>query len=240
MLEFGTTVGGTYVNGVDLIRCDDTGRIVESRVMSGPLQAINAVHEQMRSLLASLEPAATSGREVKNMPSVSQQRNIPEVIRSLSSMESPDYIDLFTVMTEGAADATPEQWCRTAIEDVAGLGGQFIWRGVLGLRLKSRPSTERVGGWRIADRGEDWVRLEASSWFLTAHLVTHLDPDHLSVGTFIRYDRPIAALIWVPASAVHRRKMPGLLRQTVRLRAGRSESALGRSHDRASSPEGGH
>jgi hypothetical protein len=178
--------------------------------------------------------------EVKNMPSVSQQRNIPEVIRSLSSMESPDYIDLFTVMTEGAPGATPEQWCRTAIEDVAGLGGQFIWRGVLGLRLKSRPSTERVGGWRIADRGEEWVRLEASSWFLTAHLVTHLDHDHLSVGTFIRYDRPIAALIWVPASAVHRRKMPGLLRQTVRLRVGRSDGVLGRSRDRASSSEGGH
>src|SRR4029450_1567378 len=106
---------------------------------------------------------------------------------------------------------------RTAIEDVAGLGGQFIWRGILGLRLKSRPSTGRVGGWKIADRGEDWIRLEAASWFMTAHLVTGLGDGHLSVGTFIRYDRPIAALIWVPVSAVHRRLMPGLLFQTVRL-----------------------
>jgi hypothetical protein len=150
------------------------------------------------------------------MPSVIQQRDIPDVIRALSSMESPDYIDLFTVTSNRAADASPERWCRTAIEDVAGLGGQFIWRGILGLRLKSRPSTERVGGWKIADRGEDWIRLEASSWFLNAHLVTRLDDGHLSVGTFIRYDRPIAALIWVPASAVHRRLMPGLLFQTVR------------------------
>ena len=68
------------------------------------------------------------------MPSVIQQRNIPEVIRALSGIESPDYIDLFTVTTNRAADATPEQWSRTAIEDVAGLGGQFIWRGVLGSR----------------------------------------------------------------------------------------------------------
>ena len=66
------------------------------------------------------------------MPSVIQERNIPEVIRALSGMDSPDYIDLFTVTTTGAADATPEQWSRTAIEDVAGRGGQFIWRGVLG------------------------------------------------------------------------------------------------------------
>jgi hypothetical protein len=151
------------------------------------------------------------------MPSVIQQRDIPDVIGALSGMESPDYIDLFTVTTSRAADASPERWCRTAIEDVAGLGGQFIWRGILGLRLKSRPSTERVGGWKIADRGEDWIRLEASSWFMTAHLVTRLGDGHLSVGTFIRYDRPIAALIWVPVSAVHRRLMPGLLFQTVRL-----------------------
>jgi hypothetical protein len=157
---------------------------------------------------------------VNNVPSVIRQHNIPEVIRSLSGMDRPDYIDLFSVTTNGAA-ASPEEWSRIAIEDVAGLGGQFIWRGVLGLRLKSRPSTERVGGWKIADRGEGWIRLEASSWFLTAHLVIRRDDGHLSVGTFIRYDRPIAALIWAPASAVHRRLMPGLLHQTVRLQAAR-------------------
>jgi hypothetical protein len=174
------------------------------------------------------------------MPSVIQQRNIPAVIRALSRMDSPDYIDLFTVTTNGAADATPEQWSRTAMENVAGLGGQFIWRGILGLRLKSRPSTERVAGWKIADRGEDWIRLEASSWFLTAHLVIRRDDEHLSVGTCIRYDRPIAALIWVPASALHRRLMPGLLHETVRRQAGLSDGALQRNHDRAASPEGGH
>src|SRR5215813_10862007 len=126
------------------------------------------------------------------MPSVIQQRNIPEVIRSLSGMDSPDYIDLFTVTTNEAADGSPEQWSRTAIEDVAGLGGQIILGGVLGLRLKSRPSAARGGGWKIADRGADWIRLEASSWFLTAHLVIRLDDEHLSIGTFIRYNRPIA------------------------------------------------
>lgn len=55
VLEFETTVGGKYVNGVDIIRCDDTGRIVEFRVMIRPLQAINAVHEQMRVVLTSMQ-----------------------------------------------------------------------------------------------------------------------------------------------------------------------------------------
>ena len=174
------------------------------------------------------------------MPSVIQQRSIPEVISSLSGMDSPNYIDLFTVTTNGAGATSAEEWCRTAIEDVAGQGGQFIWRGVLALRLKSRPFTERVGGWKIADRGRECIRLEASSWFLTAHLVTRVDDGQLFAGTFIRYEHPIAPLIWVPASAVHRRMMPGLLVKTVRLRARHSDGALQRNHDRVSSPDGGH
>ena len=52
VLEFETSVDGKYVNGVDIIRCDDTGRIVEFRVMMRPLQAIQAVHEEMGRQLA--------------------------------------------------------------------------------------------------------------------------------------------------------------------------------------------
>jgi hypothetical protein len=52
VLEFETSVEGTYVNGVDIIRCDGAGRIVEFRVMLRPLQGIQAVHEQMGRRLA--------------------------------------------------------------------------------------------------------------------------------------------------------------------------------------------
>ncbi|HLU42730.1 MAG TPA: nuclear transport factor 2 family protein [Microthrixaceae bacterium] len=58
VLEFETTVRGKYVNGVDIIRCDDEGRIVEFRVMIRPLQAVNMVHEQMRAMLESMGPTA--------------------------------------------------------------------------------------------------------------------------------------------------------------------------------------
>ena len=56
VLEFETTVGGKYINGVDIIRCDDNDRIVEFRVMIRPLQAINVVHEQMRAMLDAATP----------------------------------------------------------------------------------------------------------------------------------------------------------------------------------------
>jgi hypothetical protein len=51
VLEFETTVDGTWVNGVDIIRCNDEGRIVEFRVMLRPLKAINLVHAQMKAML---------------------------------------------------------------------------------------------------------------------------------------------------------------------------------------------
>jgi ketosteroid isomerase-like protein len=54
VLEFETSLDGKYVNGVDIIRSDDAGKIIEFRVMIRPLQAVNTVHEQMRATLESL------------------------------------------------------------------------------------------------------------------------------------------------------------------------------------------
>lgn len=55
VLEFETTVAGKYVNGVDIIRCDAGGKIVEFRVMIRPLQAVNLVHEQMKAALERMQ-----------------------------------------------------------------------------------------------------------------------------------------------------------------------------------------
>jgi hypothetical protein len=57
VLEFETTVEGKYVNGVDIIRCNEEGRIVEFRVMIRPLQAINLVHRQMAATLERMNSA---------------------------------------------------------------------------------------------------------------------------------------------------------------------------------------
>ena len=54
MLEFETEVEGKYANGVDIISCDDDGMIIEFKVMMRPLQAINAVHAQMKTMLEQL------------------------------------------------------------------------------------------------------------------------------------------------------------------------------------------
>jgi len=55
-LEFETTMQGTHVNGVDIIRCNAAGRIIEFRVMIRPLQAVNLVHQQMGAMLEKMAP----------------------------------------------------------------------------------------------------------------------------------------------------------------------------------------
>lgn len=55
VLEFETTLDGKYVNGVDIIRVNEAGLIVEFRVMIRPLQAVNAVHAAMGAMLASMQ-----------------------------------------------------------------------------------------------------------------------------------------------------------------------------------------
>lgn len=56
-LEFETTMGGKYVNGVDIITAGDDGKIVEFKVMIRPLQAINLLHDQMRKMLEQMQSA---------------------------------------------------------------------------------------------------------------------------------------------------------------------------------------
>lgn len=55
ILEFERTMGGKYVNGVDIITCDDDGKIIEFKVMIRPLQAVNVVHQAMGATLKKLE-----------------------------------------------------------------------------------------------------------------------------------------------------------------------------------------
>ncbi len=60
VLEFETTMAGRYVNGVDMIRCDDEGRIVDFKVMVRPAQAIDAVRELMVAALDTLQAPTTA------------------------------------------------------------------------------------------------------------------------------------------------------------------------------------
>lgn len=51
MLEFETEIDGVYIDGVDIIRWNDDGRITDFKVMLRPLKAVNAVHAKMAEML---------------------------------------------------------------------------------------------------------------------------------------------------------------------------------------------
>ena len=52
VLEFTVEIDGIAVNGVDMIKWNPDGRIVEFKVMLRPLKAINIVHQKMAGMLA--------------------------------------------------------------------------------------------------------------------------------------------------------------------------------------------
>lgn len=51
-LEFTQTIDGIVINGIDLIRWDDAGRIVDFKVMVRPMKAMNKLWELMAARLA--------------------------------------------------------------------------------------------------------------------------------------------------------------------------------------------
>jgi len=55
MLEFETEIDGIKVNGVDMIRWNDSGQIVDFKVMLRPLKAINLIHQRMAAMLQAMQ-----------------------------------------------------------------------------------------------------------------------------------------------------------------------------------------
>jgi hypothetical protein len=51
VLEFLTVIDGVTVNGVDMIRWNEAGQIVDFKVMVRPLKAINLIHQKMAAML---------------------------------------------------------------------------------------------------------------------------------------------------------------------------------------------
>jgi hypothetical protein len=51
VLEFQVQIEGISVNGVDMMKWDDEGKIVEFKVLIRPLKAVNLIHQKMAAML---------------------------------------------------------------------------------------------------------------------------------------------------------------------------------------------
>ncbi|MEO7853239.1 MAG: nuclear transport factor 2 family protein [Rubrivivax sp.] len=54
VLEFELELDGITINGVDMLRWRDDGRIVDFKVMLRPLKAVNLIHQKMAAMLQSM------------------------------------------------------------------------------------------------------------------------------------------------------------------------------------------
>ena len=55
VLEFSTEIDGIVINGIDLMRWGDDGRITDFKVMVRPLKAVNMLHQKMGQMLERLK-----------------------------------------------------------------------------------------------------------------------------------------------------------------------------------------
>jgi hypothetical protein len=152
--------------------------------------------------------------------SIVGEHDVPESVRTLITLDGPDYVDLFTAeaptaTTEGAS---AEEWARAILEraPVSRRNARRFWR-LMGLRLGPPGSPEHVQGWKIAARGGNWVRLETGSWYLTAQAVCLVESGRVSLSLSVRRDRQVAALVWAFVEGPHRRAVPVMLHQAVKL-----------------------
>jgi hypothetical protein len=51
VLEFETDIDGIRINGIDMIRWNDDGQIVDFKVMVRPLKGFNLLHQKMAEML---------------------------------------------------------------------------------------------------------------------------------------------------------------------------------------------
>ncbi len=57
VLEFTAELDGIHINGVDMIRIDENGKIIDFKVMIRPLKAVNLLHTLMAAMLKGSKPA---------------------------------------------------------------------------------------------------------------------------------------------------------------------------------------
>jgi hypothetical protein len=55
LLEFTATIDGIHLNGIDLIRFDDVGQIIDFKVMVRPMKAMTMLWEKMGAQLATAQ-----------------------------------------------------------------------------------------------------------------------------------------------------------------------------------------
>ena len=137
----------------------------------------------------------------------------------LIAVPGAQYASAFLLPDPQARDLTPEQWARAAFEGAPRLWRWVLnvgWRLGLGLQLGPAGSRHHVAGWPVAASDEDSIVLAADSRILTARDVFTVSGEGVTWVTIVRFERPIARIVWGLAAPVHHLTVPWLLTRPSR------------------------
>lgn len=169
------------------------------------------------------------------------QVGAPNALGDVGIPPGANYADVF-VLTGRFSEYPLDDWARALFEQTAGRTGQFLWRRVLRLKLVRPPDSRRarpghqgdeghgtdgtpfnddtlgsrvdwIAGWRVAQRGQDWVRLEAFGTLLSGNLVVRVEHQQVLLGTCVSYKTRFGGWLWRQLAPIHQRAAPGLLRE---------------------------
>ena len=152
-------------------------------------------------------------------PAQVRQVDPPPEVRALSTLPVVDYADAFTVTGGPAGECTPEQWARAMLSGAPRPVRLKLVAGwiLLGLRLGTRPSGQRILGWRVRQRTPDLLLLGAGSRLgLPAELLFRRQPDGLLFATFVGQRTRLARALWPRVIPGHQRVVASLLARGAR------------------------
>ena len=123
---------------------------------------------------------------------------------ALDLLERVDYADAFAAST--SARRRPGEWARLALDSAPPLLGRFVRLAhrVLGLRLAPSGSSAHLWGWDVLRDGLDAFVLGVEGALVTPRIVVTAPPGQVVAATLIRFDHPVAPLLWAGVAPIHR------------------------------------
>jgi hypothetical protein len=137
------------------------------------------------------------------------------VVEEVAGQSRYDYADAFEATLRRGDHRTAEQVIRDGLEHAPPRLRAtivIVHRHVLRFRLGPISSPNHVVGWRVVTSEPDVVRLETTGPLIAATLVgRRVGTTTARLTTFVRYQRPLARIVWAVVGPLHRRVAPYLM-----------------------------
>jgi hypothetical protein len=141
--------------------------------------------------------------------------DVPDEILAVDTLGNPNYSCAFELTGPLTDTRSAEDWLRGILEDAAMPMRLFIltgWVAALRLRLGPRPSPDHILGWKILSARPAEIIIGVEGAVLSAHQVVQVKDGKVVHATIVRYDRPVANVLWAASAPIHVRTIPYLMK----------------------------